>query len=129
MSESGRIEGRLRPQRDDPEGNCVRRPGAWLHREVDPTCAARRSAVAQRAGFHISLSRRRCRDRAEPARDQELRPRPGFAREDRRRLDDKRVIRSALRRAFVVPRVNAVTNELAGERVDSFLWSEDPPNL
>ena len=77
------------PQRDDPEGKPAhRRPRARLHRRGRPDPARPADhAVAQRAGLHDRAVRAgSARDRAGPARDQELRPRPGLARQDRRGL-------------------------------------------
>ena len=87
--ESGRIEGRLRRSRDDPEGEPAhRRPRARLHRRgrSDPARAAD-PAVALVARLHDGALRAgSARDGAGPAGDQVVRPRPGLARQDRRRL-------------------------------------------
>ena len=52
---------------------------------------------------------------------------PGVARQDRRACrNDKRIDPIGTCVGMRGSRVQAVTNELAGERVDIVLWSEDP---
>ena len=76
------------PQRDDPEGKPAhRRPRARLSsRRSTRRCAAPQIILSRSAPeFMIELfAPGSARDRAGPARDQELRPRPGLARQDRR---------------------------------------------
>ena len=87
--ESGRVEGRLRRSEMIPKENLRTgdRVRAFIM-EVDDTCAGPQIILSRSApGFMIELfAPGSARDRAGPARDQELRPRPGFARQDRRGL-------------------------------------------
>ena len=86
--ESGRVEGRLRRSEMIPKENL--RTGDRVrayHRRGRPDAARRRRSCcrARRPAFMIELfAPGSARDRAGPARDQELRPRPGLARQDRR---------------------------------------------
>ena len=84
--------------------------------------------VAHRAGVHDGAVRARgARDRAGPARDQGGRPRPRHrAPRSRSCRNDKRIDPIGTCVGMRGSRVKAVTNELAGERVDIVLWSEDP---
>ncbi len=86
--ESGRVEGRLKRNEMIPKENL--RSGDRVRAYilgVDPTQRGPADhAVAQRAGLHDrTLRAGSARDRAGPARDQELRPRPRQPRQDRRR--------------------------------------------
>ena len=127
--ESGRIEGRLKrsemiPKENLRSGDRVR---AFLMGIDADAARPADHALAQRAGLHDrALRAGGARDRAGPARDQELRPRPRLARQDRRRQHDRRVDPIGTCVGVRGSRVNAVTNELAGERVDIVLWSDDP---
>ena len=93
----GRHHRRVRPrrrapeaQRDDPEGKPAHRATACAPSSlgVDPTQrGAADHAVAHRARLHDrTVPPGSARDRAGPAGDQELRPRPRLARQDRRGL-------------------------------------------
>ncbi len=87
--ESGRVEGRLKrsemiPKENLRSGDRVR---AFIA-GIDPTQRGAQIMLSRSApGLHDgAVPPGSARDRAGPARDQELRPRPGLARQDRRGL-------------------------------------------
>jgi N utilization substance protein A len=127
--ESGRVEGRLRrsemiPKENLRNGDRVRA----MIMEVDLTLRGAPIILSRSAPeFMIELFRRKCprssracwRSRAAPATRARA-PRSRCCRHD------KRVDPIGTCVGVRGTRVNAVTNELAGERVDIVLWSEDP---
>ncbi|TMH33521.1 MAG: transcription termination/antitermination protein NusA [Betaproteobacteria bacterium] len=110
--ESGRVEGRLRrsemiPKENLRSGDRVR---AYIA-EVDPTLRGPQILLSRSApGFMIELFAQEVGSRAKIAV----------------LSHDKRVDPIGTCVGVRGSRVNAVTNELAGERVDIVLWSEDP---
>ena len=128
--ESGRIEGRLRRSEMIPKENLRTgdRVRAYIA-EVDPTLRGPQILLSRSSpGFMIELfAPGSARDRAGPARDQVAAP-ATRARAPRSPCmsHDKRVDPIGTCVGVRGSRVNAVTNELAGERVDIVLWSEDP---
>src|SRR5919112_1070995 len=124
--ESGRIEGRLRrsemiPKENLRSGDRVR---AFIA-EVDPTLRGPQILLSRSApGFMIELFAQEV-----PEIEQGLLEIKSCARDPGSRAKiavvshDKRVDPIG---TCVGSRVNAVSNELAGERVDIVLWSEDP---
>ena len=118
------------PQRDDPEGEPAhRRPRARLHRRGRPDPARRRRSCcrARAPGFMMELFAQEV-----PEIEQGLLEIKACARDPGSRAKiavvshDKRVDPIGTCVGVRGSRVNAVTNELAGERVDIVLWSEDP---
>ena len=127
--ESGRIEGRLRrsemiPKENLRSGDRVR---AYIA-EVDPTLRGPQILLSRNApGFMIELFAQEV-----PEIEQGLLEIKSCARDAGSRAKiavvshDKRVDPIGTCVGVRGSRVNAVTNELAGERVDIVLWSEDP---
>jgi N utilization substance protein A len=127
--EQGRIEGRLRrsemiPKENLRSGDRVR---AYIS-EVDPTLRGPQILLSRSApGFMIELFAQEV-----PEIEQGLLEIKSCARDPGSRAKiavvshDKRVDPIGTCVGVRGSRVNAVTNELAGERVDIVLWSEDP---
>jgi N utilization substance protein A len=127
--ESGRIEGRLRrsemiPKENLRSGDRVR---AYIA-EVDPTLRGPQILLSRSApGFMIELFAQEV-----PEIEQRLLEIKSCARDPGSRAKiavvshDKRVDPIGTCVGVRGSRVNAVTNELAGERVDIVLWSVDP---
>ena len=127
--ESGRVEGRLRrsemiPKENLRSGDRVR---AYIA-EVDPTLRGPQILLSRSApGFMIELFAQEV-----PEIEQGLLEIKNAARDPGSRAKiavlshDKRVDPIGTCVGVRGSRVNAVTNELAGERVDIVLWSEDP---
>ena len=127
--ESGRVEGRLRrsemiPKENLRSGDRVR---AYIA-EVDPTLRGPQILLSRSApGFMIELFAQEV-----PEIEQGLLEIKSCARDSGSRAKiavvshDKRVDPIGTCVGVRGSRVNAVTNELAGERVDIVLWSEDP---
>ena len=127
--EQGRIEGRLRrgemiPKENLRSGDRVR---AYIA-EVDPTLRGPQILLSRNApGFMIELFAQEV-----PEIEQGLLEIKSCARDAGSRAKiavvshDKRVDPIGTCVGVRGSRVNAVTNELAGERVDIVLWSEDP---
>ena len=127
--EQGRIEGRLRrsemiPKENLRSGDRVR---AYIG-EVDPTLRGPQILLSRSApGFMIELFAQEV-----PEIEQGLLEIKSCARDAGSRAKiavvshDKRVDPIGTCVGVRGSRVNAVTNELAGERVDIVLWSEDP---
>ena len=127
--ESGRVEGRLRrsemiPKENLRSGDRVR---AYIA-EVDPTQRGPQIMLSRSApGFMIELFAQEV-----PEIEQNLLEIKSCARDPGSRAKiavvshDKRVDPIGTCVGVRGSRVNAVTNELAGERVDIVLWSEDP---
>ncbi|WP_374591822.1 transcription termination factor NusA [Aquabacterium sp.] len=127
--ESGRVEGRLKrnemiPKENLRSGDRVR---AYIA-EVDPTARGPQIMLSRSApGFMIELFRQEV-----PEVEQGLLEIKSCARDSGSRAKiavlshDKRVDPIGTCVGVRGSRVNAVTNELAGERVDIVLWSEDP---
>lgn len=127
--ESGRVEGRLRrsemiPKENLRSGDRVR---AFIA-EVDPTLRGPQILLSRSApGFMIELFAQEV-----PEIEQGLLEIKSCARDPGSRAKiavlshDKRVDPIGTCVGVRGSRVNAVTNELAGERVDIVLWSEDP---
>lgn len=127
--ESGRVEGRLRRNEMIPKENF--RPGDRIRAmimEVDPTLRGAPILLSRSApDFMIELFRQEV-----PEIDQGLLELKSCSRDPGSRAKiavlshDKRVDPIGTCVGVRGSRVNAVTNELAGERVDIVLWSEDP---
>ncbi|MDH3460659.1 MAG: transcription termination factor NusA, partial [Burkholderiaceae bacterium] len=127
--ESGRVEGRLRRTEMIPKENL--RTGDRLRAyiaEVDPTLRGPQIILSRSApGFMIELFALEV-----PEIEQGLLAIKGCARDPGSRAKiavvshDKRVDPIGTCVGVRGSRVNGVTNELAGERVDIVLWSEDP---
>src|SRR5258705_2054681 len=127
--ESGRIEGRLRrsemiPKENLRSGDRVR---AFIA-EVDPTLRGPQILLSRSSpGFMMELFKQEV-----PEMDQGLLEIKSCARDPGSRAKiavvshDRRVDPIGTCVGVRGSRVNAVTNELAGERVDIVLWSEDP---
>ncbi len=127
--ESGRVEGRLRrsemiPKENLRSGDRVR---AYIA-EVDPTLRGPQILLSRSApGFMVELFAQEV-----PEIEQGLLEIKSCARDPGSRAKiavqshDKRVDPIGTCVGVRGSRVNAVTNELAGERVDIVLWSEDP---
>jgi N utilization substance protein A len=127
--ESGRVEGRLKrnemiPKENLRSGDRVR---AYIA-EVDPTARGPQIMLSRSApGFMIELFSQEV-----PEVEQGLLEIKSCARDPGSRAKiavlshDKRVDPIGTCVGVRGSRVNAVTNELAGERVDIVLWSEDP---
>ena len=127
--ESGRVEGRLRraemiPKENLRTGDRVR---AYIA-EVDPTLRGPQILLSRSApGFMIELFAQEV-----PEIEQGLLEIKSCARDPGSRAKiavvshDKRVDPIGTCVGVRGSRVNAVTNEVAGERVDIVLWSEDP---
>ncbi|SHN29332.1 transcription termination factor NusA [Rhizobacter sp. OV335] len=127
--ESGRVEGRLKrsemiPKENLRSGDRVR---AYIA-EVDPTLRGPQIVLSRSApGFMIELFAQEV-----PEIEQGLLEIKSCARDAGSRAKiavishDKRVDPIGTCVGVRGSRVNAVTNELAGERVDIVLWSEDP---
>ena len=127
--ESGRVEGRLRraemiPKENLRSGDRVR---AYIA-EVDPTLRGPQILLSRSApGFMIELFAQEV-----PEIEQNLLEIKSCARDPGSRAKiavvshDKRVDPIGTCVGVRGSRVTAVTNELAGERVDIVLWSEDP---
>ncbi|MBI5334342.1 MAG: transcription termination/antitermination protein NusA [Burkholderiales bacterium] len=127
--ESGRVEGRLKrgemiPKENLRTGDRVR---AYIA-EVDPTARGPQIMLSRSApGFMIELFRQEV-----PEVEQGLLEIKSCARDAGSRAKiavlshDRRVDPIGTCVGVRGSRVNAVTNELAGERVDIVLWSEDP---
>src|SRR6195952_152995 len=127
--EQGRIEGRLRrsemiPKENLRSGDRVR---AYIA-EVDPTLRGPQIILSRSApGFMVELFAQEV-----PEIEQGLLEIKSCARDPGSRAKiavvshDKRVDPIGTCVGVRGSRVNAVTNELAGERVDIVLWSEDP---
>jgi N utilization substance protein A len=127
--ESGRVEGRLRRSEMIPKENLRTgdRVRAYMA-EVDPTLRGPQILLSRSApGFMIELFRQEV-----PEIEQGLLEIKSCARDSGSRAKiavlshDKRVDPIGTCVGVRGSRVNAVTNELAGERVDIVLWSEDP---
>src|SRR5216110_311729 len=130
--ESGRVEGRLRrsemiPKENLRSGDRVR---AYIA-EVDSTLRGPQILLSRSApGFMIELFAQEV-----PEIEQGLLEIKSCARDAGSRAKiavqshDKRVDPIGTCVGVRGSRVNAVTNELAGERVDIVLWSEDPANV
>lgn len=127
--ESGRVEGRLRRSEMIPKENLRRgdRVRAMIM-EVDPTLRGAPILLSRAAPeFMIELFRNEV-----PEIEQGLLEIKSCARDPGSRAKiavtsyDKRVDPIGTCVGVRGTRVNAVTNELAGERVDIVLWSEDP---
>src|SRR5512141_2778231 len=127
--ESGRIEGRLRRSEMIPKENLRTgdRVRAYIA-EVDPTLRGPQIMLSRSApGFMIELFAQEV-----PEIEQGLLEIKSCARDPGSRAKiavlshDKRVDPIGTCVGVRGTRVNAVTNELAGERVDIVLWSEDP---
>ncbi len=127
--ESGRVEGRLRRNELIPKENL--RTGDRVRAmiiEVDPTLRGPQIVLSRSAPtFMIELFRQEV-----PEIEQGLLEIKSCARDAGSRAKiavlsrDKRVDPIGTCVGVRGSRVNAVTNELAGERVDIVLWSEDP---
>ncbi|MGY0195558.1 transcription termination factor NusA [Leptothrix sp. BB-4] len=127
--ESGRVEGRLRRNELIPKENL--RTGDRVRAmiiEVDPTLRGPQIVLSRSApSFMIELFRQEV-----PEIEQGLLEIKSCARDAGSRAKiavlsrDKRVDPIGTCVGVRGSRVNAVTNELAGERVDIVLWSEDP---
>ncbi|MEY3954452.1 MAG: hypothetical protein RLZZ397_1332 [Pseudomonadota bacterium] len=127
--ESGRVEGRLRRNEMIPKENF--RPGDRIRAmimEVDPTLRGAPILLSRSAPeFMIELFRQEV-----PEIDQGLLELKSCSRDPGSRAKiavlshDKRVDPIGTCVGVRGSRVNAVTNELAGERVDIVLWSDDP---
>jgi N utilization substance protein A len=127
--ESGRVEGRLRRSEMIPKENL--RSGDRVRAfilEVDPTLRGPQIILSRSApGFMMELFRQEV-----PEIEQGLLEIKSCARDPGSRAKiavvshDKRVDPIGTCVGVRGSRVNAVTNELAGERVDIVLWSEDP---
>lgn len=127
--ESGRVEGRLRRNEMIPKENL--RSGDRVRAfilEVDPTLRGPQIILSRSApGFMIELFRQEV-----PEIEQGLLEIKSCARDPGSRAKiavvshDKRVDPIGTCVGVRGSRVTAVTNELAGERVDIVLWSEDP---
>ncbi|MFZ5520151.1 MAG: transcription termination factor NusA [Pseudomonadota bacterium] len=127
--ESGRVEGRLKrgemiPKENLRTGDRVR---AFIA-EVDPTARGPQIMLSRSApGFMVELFRQEV-----PEVEQGLLEIKSCARDPGSRAKiavlshDRRVDPIGTCVGVRGSRVNAVTNELAGERVDIVLWSEDP---
>jgi transcription termination/antitermination protein NusA len=127
--ESGRVEGRLRRSEMIPKENLRTgdRVRAYIA-EVDPTLRGPQILLSRSApGFMIELFAQEV-----PEIEQGLLEIKSCARDAGSRAKiavvshDKRVDPIGTCVGVRGSRVNAVTNELAGERVDIVLWSEDP---
>ncbi len=127
--ESGRVEGRLRRSEMIPKENLRTgdRVRAFIA-EVDPTLRGPQIILSRSApGFMIELFAQEV-----PEIEQGLLEIKSCARDPGSRAKiavvshDKRVDPIGTCVGVRGSRVNAVTNELAGERVDIVLWSEDP---
>jgi N utilization substance protein A len=127
--ESGRIEGRLRRSEMIPKENLRTgdRVRAYIA-EVDPTLRGPQILLSRSApGFMMELFAQEV-----PEIEQGLLEIKSCARDPGSRAKiavvshDKRVDPIGTCVGVRGSRVNAVTNELAGERVDIVLWSEDP---
>ncbi|MEY2890527.1 MAG: transcription termination/antitermination protein NusA [Pseudomonadota bacterium] len=127
--ESGRVEGRLRRSETIPKENLRSgdRVRAYIA-EVDPTLRGAQIILSRSApGFMAELFAQEV-----PEIEQGLLEIKGCARDPGSRAKiavlshDKRVDPIGTCVGVRGSRVNAVTNELAGERVDIVLWSEDP---
>src|SRR6187455_1829509 len=127
--ESGRIEGRLRRSEMIPKENLRTgdRVRAYIA-EVDPTLRGPQILLSRSSpGFMIELFAQEV-----PEIEQKLLEIKSCARDPGSRAKiavqshDKRVDPIGTCVGVRGSRVNAVTNELAGERVDIVLWSEDP---
>ncbi len=127
--ESGRIEGRLRRSEMIPKENLRTgdRVRAFIA-EVDPTLRGPQILLSRSApGFMVELFAQEV-----PEIEQGLLEIKSCARDPGSRAKiavqshDKRVDPIGTCVGVRGSRVNAVTNELAGERVDIVLWSEDP---
>ncbi|GAP37044.1 transcription termination factor NusA [Piscinibacter sakaiensis] len=127
--ESGRVEGRLRRSEMIPKENL--RVGDRVRAfivEVDPTLRGPQIILSRSApGFMVELFAQEV-----PEIEQGLLEIKSCARDPGSRAKiavvshDKRVDPIGTCVGVRGSRVNAVTNELAGERVDIVLWSEDP---
>ncbi len=127
--ECGRVEGRLRRSEMIPKENL--RSGDRLRAylaEVDPTLRGPQILLSRSApGFMVELFAQEV-----PEIEQGLLEIKSCARDPGSRAKiavlshDKRVDPIGTCVGVRGSRVNAVTNELAGERVDIVLWSEDP---
>lgn len=127
--ESGRVEGRLRRNEMIPKENL--RSGDRVRAfilEVDPTLRGPQIILSRSApGFMVELFRQEV-----PEIEQGLLEIKSCARDPGSRAKiavvshDKRVDPIGTCVGVRGSRVTAVTNELAGERVDIVLWSEDP---
>ncbi|MCK6424827.1 MAG: transcription termination factor NusA [Burkholderiaceae bacterium] len=127
--ESGRVEGRLKrseliPKENLRSGDRVRA----MIMEVDPTLRGPQIVLSRSAPeFMVELFRQEV-----PEIEQSLLEIKSCARDPGSRAKiavvsyDKRVDPIGTCVGVRGSRVNAVTNELAGERVDIVLWSEDP---
>jgi N utilization substance protein A len=127
--ESGRVEGRLRRSEMIPKENLRTgdRVRAYIA-DVDPTLRGPQILLSRSApGFMMELFRQEV-----PEIEQGLLEIKSCARDPGSRAKiavlshDKRVDPIGTCVGVRGSRVNAVTNELAGERVDIVLWSEDP---
>ncbi len=127
--ESGRIEGRLRRSEMIPKENLRTgdRVRAYIA-EVDPTLRGPQILLSRSApGFMVELFAQEV-----PEIEQGLLEIKSCARDPGSRAKiavqshDKRVDPIGTCVGVRGSRVNGVTNELAGERVDIVLWSEDP---
>ena len=127
--ESGRVEGRLRRNEMIPKENLRTgdRVRAYLA-EVDPSLRGPQILLSRSApGFMVELFAQEV-----PEIEQGLLEIKSCARDPGSRAKiavvshDKRVDPIGTCVGVRGSRVNAVTNELAGERVDIVLWSEDP---
>jgi N utilization substance protein A len=127
--ESGRIEGRLRRSEMIPKENLRTgdRVRAYIA-EVDPTLRGPQILLSRSApGFMVELFKQEV-----PEMEQGLLEIKSCARDPGSRAKiavvshDRRVDPIGTCVGVRGSRVNAVTNELAGERVDIVLWSEDP---
>src|SRR5215204_4435282 len=127
--ESGRIEGRLRRSEMIPKENLRTgdRVRAYIA-EVDPTLRGPQILLSRSSpGFMIELFAQEV-----PEIEQKLLEIKSCARDPGSRAKiavvshDRRVDPIGTCVGVRGSRVNAVTNELAGERVDIVLWSEDP---
>ena len=127
--ESGRVEGRLKRSELIPKENL--RSGDRVRAmmvEIDPTLRGQQILLSRSApSFMIELFRQEV-----PEIEQGLLEIKSCARDAGSRAKiavvsyDKRVDPIGTCVGVRGSRVNAVTNELAGERVDIVLWSEDP---
>jgi N utilization substance protein A len=127
--ESGRIEGRLRRSEMIPKENLRTgdRVRAYIA-EVDPTLRGPQILLSRSSpGFMVELFKQEV-----PEMEQGLLEIKSCARDPGSRAKiavvshDRRVDPIGTCVGVRGSRVNAVTNELAGERVDIVLWSEDP---
>ena len=127
--ESGRVEGRLKRSEMIPKENL--RTGDRVRAmmvEIDPTLRGPQIMLSRSApSFMVELFRQEV-----PEIEQSLLEIKSCARDPGSRAKiavvshDKRVDPIGTCVGVRGTRVNAVTNELAGERVDIVLWSEDP---